>query len=35
MAEIGRTGTLRQIPGVPADVRASFVTALEIAPPGT
>ena len=32
MAEIARTGTVRQIPGVPADVRASFVTALEIAP---
>ncbi len=23
---------MRQLPGVPADVRASFVTALEIAP---
>lgn len=32
MAEIARTGTVRQIPDVPADVRASFVTALEIAP---
>jgi len=32
MAEIARTGTVRQIPGVPADVRAAFVTALEIAP---
>jgi len=28
MAEIARTGTVRQIPCVPADVRASFVTAL-------
>lgn len=32
MAEIARTGTVRQLPAVPADVRASFVTALEIAP---
>ena len=32
MTEITRTGTVRAIPGVPADVRASFVTALEIAP---
>jgi len=32
MAEIGRTGTVRQIPCVPPDVRAAFVTALEIAP---
>ena len=35
MTEIARTGTVRQIPSVPADVRASFVTGLEIAPPGT
>jgi ribonucleoside-diphosphate reductase alpha chain len=32
MAEIGRTGTVGQNPGVPPDVRAAFVTALEIAP---
>jgi ribonucleoside-diphosphate reductase alpha chain len=32
MAEIARTGTVRQIPGIPADVRAWFVTALEITP---
>ncbi|MGE5288629.1 MAG: adenosylcobalamin-dependent ribonucleoside-diphosphate reductase [Micromonosporaceae bacterium] len=32
MAEIDRTGTVREVPGVPADVRAAFVTALEIAP---
>jgi ribonucleoside-diphosphate reductase alpha chain len=32
MAEVARTGTVRQIASVPADVRASFVTALEIAP---
>jgi hypothetical protein len=31
MTEIARTGTVRQVPSVPADVRASFVTALEIA----
>jgi ribonucleoside-diphosphate reductase alpha chain len=32
MAEVARTGTVRQIRAVPADVRAAFVTALEIAP---
>ena len=32
MAEIGRTGTVRHLPGLPPDVRAAFVTALEIAP---
>lgn len=32
MAEVARTGTVRQIEDVPADVRASFVTALEVAP---
>ena len=32
MAEVARTGTVRQLPGLPADVRAAFVTALEIAP---
>ncbi len=32
MAEISRTGSARQVPGVPADVRAAFVTALDIAP---
>ncbi len=32
MAEIARTGTAGQNPDVPADVRAAFVTALEIAP---
>lgn len=32
MARIGRTGTC-QLPQVPADVRAAFVTALEIEPP--
>jgi len=32
MAEIARTGTVRQLPCVPPDVRAAFVTALEIAP---
>ena len=32
MADIARTGTVRQLPGLPADVRAAFVTALEIAP---
>ncbi len=32
MAEVGTTGTVRHIGSVPADVRASFVTALEIAP---
>ncbi len=32
MAEVARTGTVRHSAGVPADVRASFVTALEIAP---
>ncbi len=32
MADVGRTGTVRQLPGLPADVRAAFVTALEIAP---
>jgi ribonucleoside-diphosphate reductase alpha chain len=31
MAEVSRTGTARQLPGVPPDVRAAFVTALEIA----
>jgi ribonucleoside-diphosphate reductase alpha chain len=32
MADIALTGTIRQLPGLPADVRAAFVTALEIAP---
>jgi ribonucleoside-diphosphate reductase alpha chain len=32
MAEIGRTGTAGQNAAVPADVRAAFVTALEISP---
>lgn len=32
MAEVARTGTARQLPGLPPDVRAAFVTALEIAP---
>jgi ribonucleotide reductase alpha subunit len=32
MADIARTGTVRQLPYVPPDVRAAFVTALEIAP---
>ncbi len=32
MAEMARTGTVRQIPGVPADVRAWFATAPEITP---
>lgn len=31
MAEVARTGTVRQLPGLPADVRAAFVTALEVA----
>jgi ribonucleoside-diphosphate reductase alpha chain len=32
MADIARTGTVRQLPSLPADVRPAFVTALEIAP---
>ena len=32
MAEVARTGTVRQFPGLPPGVRAAFVTALEIAP---
>jgi len=32
MAEIEQTGTLRHLPQVPPDVRAAFVTALEISP---
>ena len=32
MADMARTGTVRQFPGLPADVRAALVTALEIAP---
>jgi len=32
MADIARTGTVRQLPYVPPDVRAAFVTALEIVP---
>lgn len=32
MAEVSRTGTAGQIAAVPADVRAAFVTALEISP---
>jgi ribonucleoside-diphosphate reductase alpha chain len=31
MAEVGTTRTVRHIAGVPADMRASFVTALKIA----
>lgn len=32
MAEIERTGTVRQVRAVPPEVRAAFVTALEISP---
>ncbi len=32
MAEVARTGTVRHLDGVPADVRAAFVTALEVSP---
>ena len=32
MAEVARTGTVRQVPGLPADMRAAFVTALQVAP---
>jgi len=32
MADMARTGTVRQLPGLPADVRAAFATALEIVP---
>ena len=32
MAEVERTGTVGQLPEVPAQVRAAFVTALEISP---
>ena len=32
MAEVGRTGTVRQLHTVPPEVRAAFVTALEIRP---
>jgi len=35
MADMARTGTVRQLPGLPAGVRAAFVTALEISPSGT